>query len=645
MKPFSIQCDSCQAKLKVTKASAIGQILACPKCGSLVQVVAPEGLDEAQESATAPVAAADRGAPNTATAETAKATHQDRSREPAGAAPEGRDLLPSDNWTSAESRARRKLLGLFGLVGLAIVVAIVAIGYLATQFGRGGSRIARNDTEAAAENDSVTVPPATDGETDQQPTETDPVVEPPENGPGDDKGTPAESPEVDTTEEPTTPPDPQPDETPETPEPDEPPGFEAPSETGGESTSPFDVVLADLNALGSIMEESPFDKAQAIAERELRVAYRVRVAPAEVFAERPKPRDFKTEDQLAVMLPEVAIETSTLSRFLDLIRDLTGMPISIEPEALEAAGVTPSQSMSVSGSELTIADLLTANLQELGLGWYQTGDLIVISVANAQTLVTEEFPLDNITATFPSDDEVLSQLIMAMVDPPSWAAGNGTSIERQPDRLVIRQTPLNQYRIRQFLGRWQTMLREPSTEAPRLVNRRSQARTLLETEVSLEHLQPASLRQIARELGAQIDGEIIVDWERLATQGWTIDTELTCSVLSLPLDLALDDVLRPAGLSFRVIDEKLVQITTTDAALGDPDIEFYSVRGLLDKGVAAAEIAGRLPQVFRAVGTQEPGKRFFFDPDSGLLVAALPQPQQRALARFLSSWIQFQKSE
>ncbi|HVX61472.1 MAG TPA: DUF1559 domain-containing protein, partial [Pirellulales bacterium] len=43
MELFSITCTTCRARLKVRDAAAIGQILGCPKCGSMVQVVAPEG--------------------------------------------------------------------------------------------------------------------------------------------------------------------------------------------------------------------------------------------------------------------------------------------------------------------------------------------------------------------------------------------------------------------------------------------------------------------------------------------------------------------------------------------------------------------------------------------------------------------------
>ena len=41
MEPFSIECTTCQASLRVRDAAAIGQILTCPKCGSMVMVEAP----------------------------------------------------------------------------------------------------------------------------------------------------------------------------------------------------------------------------------------------------------------------------------------------------------------------------------------------------------------------------------------------------------------------------------------------------------------------------------------------------------------------------------------------------------------------------------------------------------------------------
>lgn len=59
MELFAIHCQTCQARLKVRNATIIGDIVACPKCGSMVLVEAPEGWEGAAE----PVAAAAEAPP------------------------------------------------------------------------------------------------------------------------------------------------------------------------------------------------------------------------------------------------------------------------------------------------------------------------------------------------------------------------------------------------------------------------------------------------------------------------------------------------------------------------------------------------------------------------------------------------------
>lgn len=54
---FSITCTTCQAKLRVRNVEAIGQILACPRCHSMVQVVPPPGWSGQADQAGAASAA------------------------------------------------------------------------------------------------------------------------------------------------------------------------------------------------------------------------------------------------------------------------------------------------------------------------------------------------------------------------------------------------------------------------------------------------------------------------------------------------------------------------------------------------------------------------------------------------------------
>src|SRR6478752_2062807 len=45
VQPFRITCETCRSRLKIRSADVIGQIHACPKCGSMVQIVPPVGWD------------------------------------------------------------------------------------------------------------------------------------------------------------------------------------------------------------------------------------------------------------------------------------------------------------------------------------------------------------------------------------------------------------------------------------------------------------------------------------------------------------------------------------------------------------------------------------------------------------------------
>ncbi len=54
MELFTIHCTTCRARLKVNDESAIGKILACPKCHSMVQVVPPVGWQSAAAAAATP---------------------------------------------------------------------------------------------------------------------------------------------------------------------------------------------------------------------------------------------------------------------------------------------------------------------------------------------------------------------------------------------------------------------------------------------------------------------------------------------------------------------------------------------------------------------------------------------------------------
>ena len=66
MELFSVTCATCRRQLRVRDAAAIGRILSCPKCGSMVEVQPPEGWapPEESESAASDIASSDEVPPD-----------------------------------------------------------------------------------------------------------------------------------------------------------------------------------------------------------------------------------------------------------------------------------------------------------------------------------------------------------------------------------------------------------------------------------------------------------------------------------------------------------------------------------------------------------------------------------------------------
>ncbi|MCA9107509.1 MAG: hypothetical protein KDA83_18985, partial [Planctomycetales bacterium] len=731
LKPYTIRCGDCQAKLKVDRPELVGRRVKCPKCGTRILVLSdeearqadadtlqqpldPPGSEQGNPEADvdgdaetvgfgdfedidsllareAPAAAEKSSRSDAAKSETGadvsrskKSTPKSKPKAETSEAPDAsldpNWLDPNQSWTSAEVETRRRWMIMATIAIVLTLVSVVGIVWIISEF-TGGSTVADNNSTTEGEGTGESDPAnATDesGESENTSDEnegdstddgTDETTMPPEVSPPDtddastDHGTDPVNPTGDT---PLVPGGGSPNPTIET----LPPGFDLGG--GGDGPRPFADVLGDLDSLGSIMEETAFDKARVLAEREIRQAYRMSSAIDEVYVERPNARDVKLEEQLALELRGIELPPMSLLDYVDLLSNLTGLAIKIEPDALRAADLTLESQMSVAAEAVTVEQLMTESLGNVGLGWERQGSVLVLSLPNAEVAESRTYSLAGLGALAESNPDLIAEVVRVMVQPGSWGEGSGNSVAIEFGDLVVTQTPLNQWRIERFLDEWRAVGGEAPADGADAestagsdastaegsavgadslaaissdVEAREVARELLETHLSLEHLQAVPLRELVREIAELTGGEIIVDWTALEAEGWTVETELTCSILDQPLGLALNDTLRPAALSYRVIDGTTLQITTIRDLLVSADVEFFDLSGLQQTGVTPAEIQNEMPLVFRAVGSQNPDKTFFYDPSNGVLISSLPQPKQRALQKFLAAWERFARLE
>ncbi len=86
---FSISCPTCRARLKVRQMAAIGQILECPKCGSMVQVTPPPGWQppaETPKPSKSVRSGSSKSSPKLSSSDSSASSISAKSRKPADSA-------------------------------------------------------------------------------------------------------------------------------------------------------------------------------------------------------------------------------------------------------------------------------------------------------------------------------------------------------------------------------------------------------------------------------------------------------------------------------------------------------------------------------------------------------------------------------
>lgn len=187
-----IQCSECQSRIRVKNPNLIGRVVSCPKCEAKLTVVPPQQIRvetatgfSADSTAMTKDGIAPEMIPSLQQPE-AEGDNADEYRLAEAEAPEFQDvdsilashtesvqnqewqddgpLLPSDEWTSAESTKNRQylLIAVLGITG--IVFAVIAFFAFLNWFGKPDVEVAGDpsSTGQSVASNPETVPPSTE---------------------------------------------------------------------------------------------------------------------------------------------------------------------------------------------------------------------------------------------------------------------------------------------------------------------------------------------------------------------------------------------------------------------------------------------------------------------------------------------------
>lgn len=366
---------------------------------------------------------------------------------------------------------------------------------------------------------------------------------------------------------------------------------------------------------------------------------------------RPAPRHVDVAQRLKDEIPSIEFSQTPLLDLLQFLASFSTIPITLDPDALALVKATPQIPVSVKLEKTNVDQVLTAALEPLRLGYVVTDDQLLVTLVTKlpQRQIARRKHKHSVQDLVGDDSRRLGQLtdlIVAMVEPESWEVhgGAGVLVGEMPS-LMIEQRDTVLFRTLLFCDKLRVARGLPpqsgfSPEVFKLTPRSALAAKTLATRVTLNYPIPTLLVRILDQLRKDTGVHVLVDWQAVAELGWNPDAETTLAAHDQTLGEALESLLRPLELAYRVIDGQTLEITTP-ARLGSRlEVEFYPAGPLLPASQTPEPLIERIrgelglqvsaPAVPRAV--------FYFDPPSKYLVAALPQPQQRRLAELLAQW-------
>jgi len=286
-----------------------------------------------------------------------------------------------------------------------------------------------------------------------------------------------------------------------------------------------------------------------------------------------------------------------LADLCDFLTDLSTIPITIDVDALATAGIAVDEPLAVHKSDTTVGELLTSVLDEHGLIYVIEGQqLLITSLAHrAAALTPVKYEVRELADAEGKDANKLAAMIVRFVAPKSWAANGGVGvITIEGTTLVVNQTQAVHRRVSAFVEQLRVArglkprIAASDNDGPRSKYARAQER--LQKVVTANYGIETPLSEILSWLGRATGTRIMIDGVSVAAAGRTPRSPVTLIADKQTLDEALTALLDPLELTFRVVDEKTLQVFAKKSLPDRAEFEIHPVGVLLTRGIESQRI-------------------------------------------------------
>jgi hypothetical protein len=685
---FTIACETCASRLNVKQQAAIGQVLACPKCGSMVHVQPPEGW-HMPESAEAPpkkprpardphdpdaTLSGELGNIDPGQKPVAEATSADiagnTARHVTGSAntsgppvQDSVDLESAGHWDADGSGQRGQAAAwIAGVIGICLVSLVLILYMISRMIGSGDNPVDGNRLAEGTAGPAAAVEPDQPATGEQKPhpghidapsvADQNTLVNPPVST-GDDRDSAVTSGDVVA---------------------DDDSGNREQTTTADNATAPESAnrdvepvldeeaaIRASRDAIAMDQDDSRrsiLDEFAGIGDLVFNPGIDVeafreaasddpthKYGIGKIYVPVPDPLDVDPRSALEEVYPGLAFTDQSLMEFSRNLFCLTQVPVQLDGQAIVQKRLDPLASVSARGEDIPVKEILNRALKPLDLVWNWNGDqtVIVITARPSSEIAESTIALDPVLGIV--DDEIAARLmqgIQLVIAPESWSVNGGpATIRREGDQLVLEQTADVADQVSRLIEKLTLAARLKADPGDSSLNEQlstlyAQTAELREQQGGVFFVQLQPVQKVLNQLHREDGMTLIVNWDELLNANWNPNVMVPWLSEGLTLEKTLRELTLSMGLAYRMLDHRTLEITSKQKYWRETRLEIYACGRQLQNRFTGNQIIEFLKEGIAADLPNGVYTQVLFSPDYDCVVALLPDPLHIRIERILN---------
>jgi hypothetical protein len=364
---------------------------------------------------------------------------------------------------------------------------------------------------------------------------------------------------------------------------------------------------------------------------------------AKYVIEKPKPNSRSINVPRQLDLPVLAIQNANpvpLSRMTRMLTTLSGVPITIDAIQSAMMGQPVDPVMDYAVEDATVFTACQSIAKQAGLECFKTEDGLVLSLPVDAELSKATFDFPRVPDLDDDQKQKFVASIKTLIAPLAWTREDTPySIAIVDDKIQVNCDQGTQKYIGLLIRKLEAAAAISSGDSTAenlaaVESRWTASQSKRESKIDLLPTADMPLGQFFNRITRVSGLSVVVDWQSLAAEGWTMKTSVPGDLVEATAGEAVIHLAKAMRLSLVGADATTLRLTTRRAADQIADLEVYP----LPAGWAGQMDSEEVEQlIFDSLGRSSRAGflRIVYEPKCNCCVVVAPQSTQRLVEQLI----------